>query len=1002
MGLKRKIIAVSLCLIMMLSSINVNVIDAKAETVTVSVKNNPKIDVMLTSKETSLDLSNFENDIKKSLQNKGIDTSNIKIQTGNTTTIDTSNSDASQIFNSWTTFPYNATSNWYYQDGYISSNVNEAYETGFIDQSQMASDISLDGTLYVNEYIQPMGYILRMSPQKDNPNRYNMYMLWVSGWNGVNYNSNINGIGTTAGNATSASTPKRTVVLFKVEGLILDYNIWKNYTTGGTYSATPLASTMYSGTMRLGWPYHMPRNYGGYPDGIVLKEGVTAINTGDSELKTTILGYANLDLKTSTGKDTFNLGIEAKGNNFTVKYDYSKLFSVQDSSFKEGYYGIFEYSHVSPRFYAIKADISSYISFNDLLTQPKWREDAEHVIVNVDNNIDDTLTGSDTMGEILSRTLADKIHFIQWGTETNKSASKDFIARNDNNGLFTYNNNYNQAVEDTVNYIISLIKQNSDSNYVIAGEDTDLEVSPANLKNNAVSSTYPNGRWLIKHDDTYFANSEGKIADTYQKNLSYDFSKSGKYEIYFDGQKVKEIYAHRKPVADFDIAISGSKLTLTSKSYDLDSNDDVGYGAGITSEKWYYKEATATKWTSGKLNTFTKNKIYIIKLDVTDKQGVTSSAIKYVGTGLPVANFNISSSTITTADKLIVKDTSYDPQGNDITKYEWVLKKNGTTIGTYTSKEFPDINFNASGYKEGTYNITLKITNNIGTESKAFTKTFTVETAKYKNKYEHWAWGFNNEGNNNTKQAFLLQTTYGEETYGEEFSPDASYALTVPNGYTLAPRFGNGQITGKWTTFNFGTKITQPSYVMNFEYDYYPTDYTVTYNLDGGTNNSFNPDSYTVLYGVTFAEPTKKGYDFLGWYDANGNKITGINEGCNATFSDTADLYSKLKTRTTGNISVTAKWKKHDYSITTNKTGSGAISNSGIVTYTNNTSVFIIPAEGYITSSLKIDGVSVSPVTKYNFLNVEKDHKVEAIFTISQNRKMELMQKGYKWIDLKL
>ena len=53
-------------------------------------------------------------------------------------------------------------------------------------------------------------------------------------------------------------------------------------------------------------------------------------------------------------------------------------------------------------------------------------------------------------------------------------------------------------------------------------------------------------------------------------------SKSGKYEIYFDGQKVKEIYAHRKPVADFDIAINGSKLTLTSKSYDLDSNDDIG------------------------------------------------------------------------------------------------------------------------------------------------------------------------------------------------------------------------------------------------------------------------------------------------------------------------------------------------------------------------------------------------------------------------------------------
>lgn len=279
----------------------------------------------------------------------------------------------------------------------------------------------------------------------------------------------------------------------------------------------------------------------------------------------------------------------------------------------------------------------------------------------------------------------------------------------------------------------------------------------------------------------------------------------------------------------------------------------------------------------------------------------------------------------------------------------------------------------------------------------------TTIVSKYKNVYDHWAFGFkNNEGNNGTKNALRLKITYGEETYGEEFSPDASYGLTVPNGFYLAPRFGNGQITGKWQTFNFGTKITQPSYVMNFEYDYFPTDYTITYNLDGGTNSSSNPDSYTVLYGVKFADPSKKGYDFLGWYDANGNKLTGINEGCYATFADTEDLYNRLNKRTTGDISVTAKWKKHDYSITTNKTGSGAISNSGIVTYTNNTSVFIIPAKGYTTSSLKIDGVSVTPVTKYNFLNVEADHKVEATFTISQDRKMELMQKGYSWIDLKL
>ena len=97
--------------------------------------------------------------------------------------------------------------------------------------------------------------------------------------------------------------------------------------------------------------------------------------------------------------------------------------------------------------------------------------------------------------------------------------------------------------------------------------------------------------------------------------------------------------------------------------------------------------------------------------------------------------------------------------------------------------------------------------------------------------------------------------------------------MTVPNGFYLVQRFGTGQITGKWTTFNFGTKLTQPSYVMNFEYDYYPTDYTITYNLDGGTNSSSNPDSYTVLYGVTFSNPTKAGYDFVRFSEIDFGKI---------------------------------------------------------------------------------------------------------------------------------
>ena len=61
-----------------------------------------------------------------------------------------------------------------------------------------------------------------------------------------------------------------------------------------------------------------------------------------------------------------------------------------------------------------------------------------------------------------------------------------------------------------------------------------------------------------------------------------------------------------------------------------------------------------------------------------------------------------------------------------------------------------------------------------------------------------------------------------------------------------------------------GTSVTQKAAVMSYEYDYRPYDYTITYELNNGENNPNNPESYTVLYGVTLKEPTKEGSIFVG------------------------------------------------------------------------------------------------------------------------------------------
>ena len=73
-------------------------------------------------------------------------------------------------------------------------------------------------------------------------------------------------------------------------------------------------------------------------------------------------------------------------------------------------------------------------------------------------------------------------------------------------------------------------------------------------------------------------------------------------------------------------------------------------------------------------------------------------------------------------------------------------------------------------------------------------------------------------------------------------------------------------------------------------------DYTITYELDGGTNAPENPAGYNVeTETITLKDPAKAGYTFEGWYiaeDFTGNAVTEIAQD------------------TTGNITLYAKWIK--------------------------------------------------------------------------------------------
>ena len=168
------------------------------------------------------------------------------------------------------------------------------------------------------------------------------------------------------------------------------------------------------------------------------------------------------------------------------------------------------------------------------------------------------------------------------------------------------------------------------------------------------------------------------------------------------------------------------------------------------------------------------------------------------------------------------------------------------------------------------------------------------------------------------------------ETYTVE---NGNIALADPNrtGYTFGGWYENEEMTTKITTI-------QTSRLENLELyaQWTPTVYTITYELNGGTNAESNPATYTVESDtITFAEPTRTGYTFAGW------NIEIIPSG------------------STGNKIITASWTPIVYTITYNLNGgSNALSNPATYTIESNTITLATPTKtGYTFTGWSISAI---------------------------------------------
>ena len=203
---------------------------------------------------------------------------------------------------------------------------------------------------------------------------------------------------------------------------------------------------------------------------------------------------------------------------------------------------------------------------------------------------------------------------------------------------------------------------------------------------------------------------------------------------------------------------------------------------------------------------------------------------------------------------------------------------------------------------------------------------------------------------------------------------------------TLTATPNKGYHFKEWQVISGGVTIKDDKFLMPndnvevkaiFEEDAppAPTEYTITYDLAGGTAEG-NPDTYTIeTRTFTLKNPTKSGYTFTGW---SGTGLTGEN-----------NLTVTIEKGSTGDRSYTAHWRYngsgHSYSYYTIKATAGA---GGSISPSGNVSVregrdqafTITPDKGYAVANVKIDGKSIGAVKSYTFENVSRTHTIEVIF----------------------
>ena len=294
-------------------------------------------------------------------------------------------------------------------------------------------------------------------------------------------------------------------------------------------------------------------------------------------------------------------------------------------------------------------------------------------------------------------------------------------------------------------------------------------------------------------------------------------------------------------------------------------------GATFSNYQWYSNNTNST--SEGEEIIGATGSTYIID---------SSMKGKYIYVKVKASANNYNDKTLTSAVTQQIYITITYTKGTGVSEIGKTSENvtGSTTLPTITASS----GYKADGWydgntKAGNAGASYTPTNNVTLTAKATINSYTITL-----KAGTGISTISLEGWTNTETATITKNLeYGSTV---DLSKVIVTNATGYSGSSWTKTSGGGTLNG--TTFIVGEGVTTLTVTGTAE------TYTITYNLDGGTNNNLNPSTYTIeTNDITLASPTKIGYGFIGW--------TG-----NGTTEPTKNL--KLVRGSTGNKEYTAHW----------------------------------------------------------------------------------------------